>query len=303
MIYTITFSPSIDYLIEDNNDFNAKGLNRIKHYNFFPGGKGINASVILTRLNIKNKAIYFGGGITCNLFDTLLKKENLHIKKIGVQDNVRINVKYFNDNQHFEINGPKPKIDFRQQNVLVKMLNKIKKQDLVLIMGQCDNDLLLTIIDIIVKKQANFVIDIDDKIIWDILQYKPLVIKPNIDELSSIQNKKIISEEEIIESMKELKLKGAKNVIISCGDKGSYLLTESEELYKITLNHQENVISTVGAGDTLLSSFIAFILNNENYQQAITKATALSLGTVSRQWLAIPSDIDRHIGNVIVTKI
>ncbi|MDE6563045.1 MAG: hypothetical protein K2J98_02050, partial [Malacoplasma sp.] len=108
MIYTITFAPSIDYVINTNNKFNINGLNRVTDYGLFPGGKGINASIILKRIGFENKAITFLGGETKNLFLNLLKNENLQVVNIDVDNETRINVKMFSLNNSFEINGEKP---------------------------------------------------------------------------------------------------------------------------------------------------------------------------------------------------
>ncbi|MDE5545548.1 MAG: hypothetical protein K2I76_02960, partial [Malacoplasma sp.] len=114
MIYTITFAPSIDYVINTNNKFNINGLNRVTDYGLFPGGKGINASIVLKRIGFENKAITFLGGETKNLFLNLLKNENLQVVNIDVDNETRINVKMFSLNNSFEINGEKPIITDKQ---------------------------------------------------------------------------------------------------------------------------------------------------------------------------------------------
>ena len=58
MIYTITFSPSIDYVINTKNKFNSNDLNRVEDYELVPGGKGIYASIVLKRIGFDNKAIW-----------------------------------------------------------------------------------------------------------------------------------------------------------------------------------------------------------------------------------------------------
>ena len=46
MIYTVTFNPSIDYIMFTDG-FELKGLNRAKETYKFAGGKGINVSRVL----------------------------------------------------------------------------------------------------------------------------------------------------------------------------------------------------------------------------------------------------------------
>ncbi|MBO5542934.1 MAG: 1-phosphofructokinase, partial [Acholeplasmatales bacterium] len=61
MIYTITFSPSIDYSVFLNN-FEIGKINRTKKQIITPGGKGINVSLILAKLGVNSVATGFIGG-------------------------------------------------------------------------------------------------------------------------------------------------------------------------------------------------------------------------------------------------
>lgn len=130
MIYTITFSPSIDYIIENNNNnFNSKGLTRVEQYYLYPGGKGINASYIINQINVKNKAISFSYGKTKELFINLLKTNNIKNYKlipINSKLDIRINLKYFGTDTKYEVNGPSPLLSDNEFNTLKKYLKKIK---------------------------------------------------------------------------------------------------------------------------------------------------------------------------------
>ncbi len=88
MIYTITFSPSIDYVINTNNKFNSNDLNRVEDYELVPGGKGINASIVLKRIGYENKAISFLGGKTKKLFLDLMSEENVELINFSSDKNV-----------------------------------------------------------------------------------------------------------------------------------------------------------------------------------------------------------------------
>ena len=57
MIYTITFSPSIDYVINTKNKFNSNDLNRVEDYELMLVGKAMNASIFLKRIGVENRVI------------------------------------------------------------------------------------------------------------------------------------------------------------------------------------------------------------------------------------------------------
>ena len=58
MIYTVTFNPSIDYIIFTDG-FEISGLNRAKATYKFAGGKGINVSRVLKTLDVDSTALDF----------------------------------------------------------------------------------------------------------------------------------------------------------------------------------------------------------------------------------------------------
>lgn len=303
MIYTITFSPSIDYVINTKQDFVNDGLNRVSDYQLFPGGKGINASVILKRIGFENKAISFLGDPVKNLFLELLNKEGLELVNIDVNEPTRINVKMFSNNHSFEINGKKPEITNNEFNKLNTILDSLNQDDIVLIMGICDESYLIEIVKKLNNKKIKFILDIDSSNMLELIKYQPYLIKPNLDELERILSIKINNEEQIKSSLLLLKEKGCINAMVSNGAKGSYLINDKNEIYKSTIQPIKDVISTVGAGDTLISSFAALYLKSNNVLDSLKQATSLSIGTVKSKWLASKEDLTKHLDKIEVVKI
>ena len=62
MIYTVTFNPSLDYVIGAEKLEPGK-INRTTRENIYPGGKGNNVSVVLSNLGHKSKALGFVSGL------------------------------------------------------------------------------------------------------------------------------------------------------------------------------------------------------------------------------------------------
>lgn len=63
MIYTVTFNPSLDYIVSVNN-FQLGMTNRTATEMMLPGGKGINVSIVLKNLGLENTALGFVAGFT-----------------------------------------------------------------------------------------------------------------------------------------------------------------------------------------------------------------------------------------------
>ena len=61
MVYTITLNPALDYVMKVGK-LRYDDINRSKSEEIYYGGKGINVSVILTRLGVHNRALGFVAG-------------------------------------------------------------------------------------------------------------------------------------------------------------------------------------------------------------------------------------------------
>ena len=63
MIYTVTFNPSLDYVVQAEQLVPGE-INRTTSEAVYPGGKGVNVSVILSNLGLESTAFGFTAGFT-----------------------------------------------------------------------------------------------------------------------------------------------------------------------------------------------------------------------------------------------
>ena len=63
MIYTVTFNPSLDYIVLLDS-FPAGEINRVNYEQVLGGGKGINVSIVLGNLGHESTALDFTAGFT-----------------------------------------------------------------------------------------------------------------------------------------------------------------------------------------------------------------------------------------------
>ena len=93
MIYTITFNPAIDYVVNIDK-LNLGITNRSTSESFYYGGKGINVSTILCNLGIKNKALGFVAGFTGDAIEKGVKDAGIDTDFIHLENGIsRINLK------------------------------------------------------------------------------------------------------------------------------------------------------------------------------------------------------------------
>lgn len=258
MIYTVTFNPSLDYIVRMDS-FATGEINRVNYEQVLAGGKGINVSIVLKNLGHNNTALGFLAGFTGEEI-----KRQLH--EIGVTNDFvqlnqgfsRINVKAKAENET-EINGQGPDIDEAKLEELFTKLDQLQADDTLVLAGSIPktlpDDIYQQIMARLNGKGIRIIVDAEKKLLLNVLQYHPFLIKPNNHELGDMFGVTLTTDAEIIEYAKKLQAKGAQNVLISMAGDGAILLTTDGTTYKCPAP-KGKLVNSVGAGDSMVAGFI-----------------------------------------------
>lgn len=292
MIYTLTFTPSIDYILSID-DFKINEVNNTNNYKFYPGGKGVNISRILNEFKIDNIMYLFGSGKNSILYKNLLDEYQLkNYRWIDSNYQVRINIK-LSGNIDTAINI-KPNLDDFDINLLNEFILNLKSDDYVIISGSIG--LYLDTFDKILKeinsKGVKLIIDTTKNHLKCALINKIYLVKPNLKELEELYNVKIDSKEDLIKYGYLLVNDGAKYAIVSCDD-GAYLFSKDNYIYQQSL--KINVINTVGAGDSLVAGFIYGDYMKFSLAESLLIGVSTALSTVEVEGLAKIKNIEKNI--------
>ena len=295
MVYTITLNPALDYTISLKrlipNEINTSISEHI-----LPGGKGINVSIILKRLEIESVALGFISGFTGKEIQRLVEKEEIQTDFINLEEGQsRINVKILEEKTETAINTKGPLVDKESIEKLYQKLNNLKKDDILVLSGSTpkgiNENIYEKICEKIKDKNIRIVVDSTKDLLLNTLKYKPFLIKPNHYELGEIFNVQIENQDQAIEYAKKLQQKGSQNVLVSMGGKGSVLLDENGKSYKEEAISNKNVINTVGAGDSMVAGFLAGFLKYKNYEEALKLGIASATATVNNVFLGTKDEI------------
>jgi 1-phosphofructokinase len=303
MIYTCTLNPAIDYRLELDN-LSEGELNRSKFSKFSIGGKGINVSLVLKELDTESISIGFAGGFTGNYILDFLNEKNIDNHFIEVNAPSRVNVKLLVGTRETEINQEGPTIDQTDIEKLLDYIEHLKKGDFLICagsQGKIASNIYQTIAKKCFEKEINFIIDASNKVLLDTLKYQPLLIKPNIHELENYFDVEISSDSDTVLYAKKLLEKGAKNVIVSLGGDGSFLVTK-KHIYRAK-PIKGNVKNTVGAGDSMVAGFVSQIYKGESLLKAYQYAIAAGTATAFDYNLATHEGIHEYIENIKIMEV
>ena len=303
MIYTITFNPSIDYVIEVE-DFQLGIVNRVNAENKYSGGKGINVSRVLNNLEVKSKALGFIGGFTGKFIKDSLEMDGVDTDFIDVSGETRINVK-LKSKEETEINGGGPDIKEKDLDQLFKKIDLLNSEDFLVLAGNVQKSLPRNIYSIIqkrcVNKKVKVIVDTTGEALISTLEYKPFLIKPNNHELEEIFNVQLNNKEEIIHYAKELRKMGAENVIISMAGEGALLICSEGEYHASA--PKGIVKNSVGAGDSLIAGFLANYSQNHNIMEAFKWGATSGSATAFSMDLCKKEEVENLLLQVNITKL
>ena len=287
MIYTVTFNPSLDYIIRVEN-LRLGVINRTYYENILPGGKGINVSIVLKNLGHESTALGFMAGFTGREIAARLEKFGVASDFIEVKEGLsRINVKV-KSNEESEINGQGPNITEEDIQALYKQLDNLKEGDILIISGSVPNtlpgDMYERIMSRLEGRGIDIVVDAERALLVNVLKYHPFLIKPNNHELGDIYGVTLKTQDEVIPYAKKLQEEGARNVLISMAGEGAVFISEKGDVLKSPAP-KGTVVNSVGAGDSMVAGFIAGYLRDGDYYEALRTGTACGGGTAFSEGL------------------
>ena len=304
MIYTVTFNPSLDYIVSVK-DFRPGMTNRTSSELMLAGGKGINVSIVLGNLGIKSTALGFIAGFTGDEIVRRLHNGGINSEFIKINDGIsRINIK-LKSMDGTEINGQGPHIDSSHIEQLMNRLRRLESGDVLVLAGSIpagiSDNIYKDIMDMLKDKGVQIVVDATSRLLTNVLEYNPFFIKPNQHELGDIFNVTLNTQEEVIPYALKLKKMGAVNVCVSMGGKGAILVADDGNVYKAKA--PDGILkNSVGAGDSLVAGFLSGWIEKKDYEYAFRKGVATGSASAFSERLATVGEVNMLIDKVVITR-
>ena len=294
MIYTVTFNPSLDYIVSVD-DFKLGLTNRTSSELLLPGGKGINVSTVLMNLGIESTALGFIAGFTGEEVVRRLEKMGVQNGFIQIEEGfTRINLK-LKSIDGTEINGQGPVISEEKVQLLMDKLKNLGEGDILFLSGSIPasmpDDAYQRIMESLEGRGVQIVVDATKDLLVKVLPFHPFLIKPNNHELGEIFGVELKPRESVLPYGKKLQEMGAQNVLVSMAGEGAVLIAADGTVYDAPAP-KGTLVNGVGAGDSMVAGFMAGYMERQDYKYAFQMGVAAGSASAFSENLATKQEIE-----------
>ncbi|MGL9834612.1 1-phosphofructokinase [Enterococcus sp. DIV2446a] len=294
-IYTCTMNLAIDLFIE-TEEMRPFMVNRTKEDDIQANGKGVNVSLVLKMLDFPSTALGFSAGFTGKYIEDYLQQKQIQTEFIEVPGMTRINV-FTQVNQtrkEYKLVNQGPEIPQAAVHNFLNQIRALQAEDYLCVSGSLPRGLspkvLVEISRICQEKGIHLIIDSSDQEVMDCLPYRPFLLKPNEEELSSWFGRKMVTDEDYFVYGQRLVELGAENGLLSLGEKGAILFTK-DRVFRGN-SPKGKVVNTACAGDTMLGAFLAGYMNRRPLDETLRKSIAAGSSTAFRKGLTDFLDVE-----------
>ncbi|WP_350344046.1 1-phosphofructokinase [Proteinivorax tanatarense] len=264
MITTVTLNPAIDrmYYIDslESND-----VVRCNNYNINAGGKGLNVTKVLVKLQAEVQCFGFIGGSAGNFVTKELEKLGAVNKFTKIDRETRTCLSIMDTTgKQFELveSGPQIKADEIERFILT--FNDINESKTLVMSGSLpkglEDNFYRTLISKANQKGVKVVLDTSGNPLKEGIKENPFLIKPNIEELRKLLNRDFNTEDDLLKGTLDCLKLGAQNVALSLGGDGM-IFSNQDASYRVKVS-KVKVVSPVGSGDSTVAG-LAYGINNE----------------------------------------
>lgn len=294
MIFTVTFNPSLDYIVRVD-EMRLGTINRTNYEQLLPGGKGINVSIVLGNLGHPSRALGFSAGVTGVALEKLLADAGVDADLVHVKEGfTRINAK-IKAVEETELNGQGPRIAPEDVDALFSKLDVLGQDDTLVISGSVPNTLPSDMYEQVMERLAGhgvrIVVDAERDLLTRVLPYRPFLVKPNNHELGDIFGVTLKTRDEVVPYARRMQEMGAQNVLVSMAGEGGVLVAADGQVYQSPAA-QGTVVNSVGAGDSCVAGFLAGLMETGSYQTAFRMGLAAGSASAFSDHLATRPEVE-----------
>ncbi|HHF2874931.1 TPA: 1-phosphofructokinase [Vibrio diabolicus] len=291
-VVTITLNPALD-LTGSVNELNVGSVSLVQQSNLHAAGKGVNVAKVLSDLGADVTVTGFLGKDNPELFHQLFNDIGVKNEFVEVQGATRINVKLVEASGNVsDINFPGVQVTADEIARFEETLFRLAEtHDYFVLAGSLPGGVTAeqcaAWIKALHQQGKKVLFDSSKAALKSGIEAHPWLIKPNDEELGDFVGEHLGTPEQCQAAAQTLSDKGIENIVVSMGADGVMWLNQGEWLR--AQPPRMNVVSTVGAGDTLVAGLCWGHMQLMPKNDLLRFATALSALAVSQVGVGLTS--------------
>jgi len=305
VIYTLTANPAIDMNISSNGIM-GKVVNRTFDAVYTPNGKGLNVSYCLNRFETQSAVLGFFGGFSGRYIVEETQKMGILVYPVWVEDTTRINI-FLNDRtDEYKFVNEGSYVSQKKLRELCRLMETFEDMDTLIVSGSLPKGLTDSfydeVLDICRRKQTNVILDISSTYLKNLMTTRPYLIKPNDEEIKDIFGIVMRDEADIKDVLRDLYEGGAKNILLTLGERGAYFYNGSVLYHAGT--KKVPLVSSACAGDAALAGFLSIWLKQpDEIERALKRSAAVGANVAESSGLGLMDKVENYEKEIIVRKV
>jgi 1-phosphofructokinase family hexose kinase len=283
LILTLTLNPAIDRNVTvDKLVFEDRAY--ILSTRECAGGRGINASSVISSFGGKTLAIATCGGRNGKRLEEFLLACDFPVELVRIKNEIRVNITVA-DRQGLAIklNEIGPAVSSAEVARLERAVQaRLPGSQWLMLCGSLapgvPADIYARLIRLAEKHNVRTLVDTDGEPLQAALEAKPEVVAPNQQETERLLGRVLLTRAHFFEAADRIRTMGAKSVVLSLGSRGAVGALAGGQMVEV-VPPRIDALCPIGAGDALAAAFAWSMTRKNDFVEALKWGVAA--GTAS----------------------
>lgn len=283
-VLTVTLNPALDLTVQ-LPALRLGEVNRSDNLQVHAAGKGLNVAQVLADLGHQLTVTGFLGEANAQPFEQLFAARGFADEFVRVAGETRSNIKLAEaDGRITDINGPGLEVGAAQRDELLARLERlVPGHELVVVAGSLPRGVELPwfveLLQRLARLDARVALDTSGAALRGGLALSPWLIKPNEEELAQARALDPADAQALADEARRLNAR-IEHVVMSQGAAGVSWFSPAAAWH--AQPPKMRVVSTVGAGDSLLAGMLHGLLAGWPAERTLAHATAIAAQAVGQ---------------------
>jgi len=283
-VLTVTLNPALDLTVQ-LPALRLGEVNRSDNLQVHAAGKGLNVAQVLADLGHQLTVTGFLGEANAQPFEQLFSARGFADEFVRVAGETRSNIKLAEaDGRITDINGPGLEVGAAQRDELLARLERlVPGHELVVVAGSLPRGVevpwFVELLQRLARLGARVALDTSGAALREGLALSPWLIKPNEEELAQARDLDPADAQALADEARRLNAR-IEHVVMSQGAEGVSWFAPDAAWH--AQPPKVRVVSTVGAGDSLLAGMLHGLLAGWPAERTLAHATAIAAQAVGQ---------------------